>query len=203
MSRTTYCTLNELKTALNISLSDTTWDGDLNASLYSAADWIDRETNRRFYPDADANQVRNYWPENSGYCIIDDCCTFTSLVSQNTTWVLDQDFFLLPLNAAAQGEPFTAIKTIARPFLFTKADVPSGWNVLDGRVQVTGKFGWASAPNDIHDANLMKAQRIFKRKREAPAGLEVTAGPDVRHRLGASDPDIEDLISPYRLTWFA
>ena len=194
-----YCTIAEVKAVLGIG--DTTYDTILTRLVDTVSRAIEDKTGRVFYPSD--TETRNYLPESSGYCIIDDCNTFTSLVAQNSTWTLGQDFYLQPINAAFQGIPFTSIRTIARPFLFTKADVPTTWSVLDGRVQVTGSFGWAATPGPIHDAAILMAERMFKRQREAPTGFFSTGVDSPVVRVRAFDPDVAELLSPYTITFIA
>lgn len=197
-----YCTLADVKNALNLQ-GQTYADEDITRAITAASRAIDAICNRRFYPDADALQVRRYRPVNSGYCLVDDICEFTSLVAQESTWVLDQDFYLEPVNADADGRPWTGIRTIARPFLFTLADMPTGWAAFDGRVQVTAKFGWLAPPAEIIQATVLYASRLLVRTRQAPLGI-VSAGMDSPAvRLSRTDPDVAALIGPYTLTFIA
>lgn len=204
MAQESYCTLAELRSALLWPTNDTTKDPDLQSAIDDAARAIEDECGRRFWADDDANQVRHFLPENSGMCLIDDLIEFTSLTTQldPSVWVLNQDFYFLPLNAAADGQPYTCIKTIARPFLFSKADIPVGWSILDGRVTLTGKFGWATPPGPVHRANLILAQRLFKR-REASFGLSSAGVETQAVRLSYTDPDVAKMLAPYALTFFA
>jgi len=204
MAQESYCTLAELKQALNWPTGDTSLDTFQQACIDDAARAIEDECGRRFWADDDAAQVRKFLPENSGMCLIDDLIEFTSLTTQldPSSWTIDVDFYLLPINAAADGQPYTAIKTIARPFLFTKADIPQGWSILDGRITLTGKFGWATIPGPIHRANLILAERLFKR-REAPFGLASAGVDSSAVRLSVTDPDVAKMLSPYALTLFA
>lgn len=205
MSATDYCAVTDVKPALNIPSGDTSLDAELGAIISDVSRAIDDKTNRRFYPDADANQTRVFLPENSGRCVITDLCVFTSLATvldPTDLWTLGTDFYLEPTNAAADGQPFTAIRTIARPFLFTKSDIPAGWAALDGRIQVTGKFGWLTVPGPVHRAAVIMTSRLFRR-RDAPLGV-VSMGIDTPGtRVSRLDPDVEEMLAPYALTWFA
>lgn len=196
-----YVQLAALKATLGIT--GTGYDTDLTAAISAASRVIDERTGRRFYPDADANQQRKFLPLNPGYCVIDDLCQFTSLDAQDSSWTLDQDFYLEPLNAAADGRPYTAIRTIARPFIFTLAELTAGWAGFDGRITVTGMWGWASTPPAITEAAGILATRYFKRSREAPFGI-VGLGADVQAiRLGHTDPDVAEMVAPYSRTVIA
>ena len=193
-----YVTLTSLKSTLNIT--DGSYDNDLQLAITAASRAIDElgGPGRRFYADAGANVSRQFWPENSGYCIIDDLNTFTSLNANGVTWTNGTDFYLEPINAAVDGVPYTAIRAFSRPFIFTRAEVsPGGWTGYDGRITVVGSWGWATTPAPIQEAASILAARLFKRAREAPFGI-VGMGVDVQSiRLGNSDPDVLALVSAY------
>jgi Phage gp6-like head-tail connector protein len=199
---TDYITLDQLKATLNIAGGAT--DGDLQTAISSASQSIDQDTNRRFWADADASQVRKYVPNNQGFCIIDDLAEFTSLYYQADVWVQDQDFFFEPLNAAADGFPFTAIRTLAKPFIYTLADQPAGWASFDGRITLTGKFGWpGDVPVPIQQATTILAAKLFKRPRDAAFSTLGVGLDGAIVRTGSYDAEYEALVSPFRRrTWF-
>lgn len=194
---TDYITLAALKTTLEITV--TTFDTDLQAAIDAASRAIDAQTGRRFYADPDANQTRTYLAINDGYAVIDDLAVFTQLEQPvGQTWTLGTDFFLEPQNAPADGRPYTAIRTIARPFLFPLSRMTAGWAGFDGRLKVTGQFGWPSVPAEISEATTILATRLFRRAREAPFG--VVTGIDQVIRLSRLDPDVSALITPYAVS---
>jgi hypothetical protein len=193
-----YVQLADLEASL--SLTGTTFaEADLTLAISAASRAIDEITGRRFYPDADNQQVRKFLPLNSGYCVIDDLCQFTSLTFQGDTWTLDQDFYLEPTNAAADGRPWTSIRAITRPFIYTLADISPGWVGFDGRITVTGMWGWAATPPQIQEAAGILASRFMRRAREAP--FAVVGGYEGEAiRLAKFDPDVAALIEPFTKT---
>ena len=203
MANTQYCAVSDVKAGTNIA--DTSLDSEISAIIDDVSRAIDDKTGSRFYQD-DSDVARAFLPENSGRCIIyPGLSSFTSLTTKLDTtqnWVQDVDFYFEPENAPADGAPWTAIRTIARPFLFTKADLPSGWASLDGRIVVTGKWGWASIPGPVHRACVLQCRRIFAR-RNAPMGFESGSLDVPGMRVPRLDPDVESLLEPYVLTWFA
>jgi len=189
-----YISADELLAALNITSPDR---ASLAQSAVSAASRaIDQVCDRRFYADDDADQVRKFVPRNPGYAEIDDLCEFTSLNAQDSDWVLDQDFYFKPINAAADGEPWTSIITIARPFLFTASEVASGWAGFDGRITVTGKWGWAATPPQITTAATIIAEKIFKRMTDA--SFPILNIMDTAVRIGSSDAEVALMLEPFK-----
>lgn len=192
-----YVTLASLKASLDIS--EMTFDTDLQLAITAASRAIDQlgGPGRRFYADT-VDVTRKFLPENNGYCIIDDLVSLTSLTANGDVWTVDTDFYLEPLNASADGMPFTAIRTIARPFIFTKSEIaPGGWAGFDGRISLVGKWGWAATPEPIQEAASILASRLFKRVREAPFGITSLGAEAVAIRLGSTDPDVLGLVEPY------
>lgn len=190
---TFYLTADELKSTLAISSSSS--DVDINVAIIASSRAIDGITRRRFYPDADANQVRYYTPDRVRVQEIDDLVTLTSLATDDdgtlayaTSWATT-DYVLEPLNAAADGQPYTSIRAL-----------PQGNNQFHPEwpksVKVTGKFGWATCPEDVAQACTILAARYYKIAREAPLGV-IAAGNDVALYIGRSDPGVVSLLGPY------
>ncbi len=202
MSAPDYITLAELKATMH--LSGTTQDADLQSAITAASRAIDQMCDRFFYPvDPTNDQTRAFWPDNPGFVIIDDLYAFTSLSAQNSTWALDQDFMLQPLNAAQDGEPWTSLKTIARPFIFTRSEVAPGWAGFDGRIYVTGKFGWPATPPGIIQATTLLARKMFERNTKSPFAVVGLAPDGAVIRTGSYDKEFMDLVGPFqREPWF-
>ena len=189
---TFYLTADELKSTLAITTS--TADVDISAAIIAASRAIDGICRRRFYPDADATQVRYYTPETSDWLEVDDLLTLTSLTTDEdasfgyaTAWTQNTDFILEPLNAAADGDPYTNVKVL-----------PTGNHrflpTFPRSVKVTGKFGWLVVPDEVVQATTILAARLFKIAREAPLGIISWEGGAVY--IGRSDPGIMGLIGP-------
>lgn len=203
MANTDYCTVSDVKAGTNIT--DSSLDTEIQGIIDDVSRAIDDKTGCRFYPD-DSPVARSFLPENSGKCIIyPGLSSFTSLTTAlNPTdqWVEGTDFYFEPINAAVDGAPWTMIRTIARVFLFTKADISNAWEPLDGRVTVTGIWGWAAVPGPVHRACVLQARRIFSR-RFTPLGIEAGSLDAPGMRVPRLDPDVCELLDPYILTWFA
>lgn len=131
--------------------------------------------------------------------VIDDLMTTTGLTVEinsspggayDTALTLNTDYYLGPLNAAADGRPWTALITRDASLLL--------W---DGGVQVTAKWGWSEVPAQVEQACLVQALRFWKRK-EAPFGVAGSPqqGSELR-LLNRLDPDVQMLVDPLRRVW--
>jgi len=188
-----YLSRDDLKNT--VSLGGSYADPDIDRALAAASRAVDDACNRRFYPDANANSVRYYTPQAFDRILIDDLLTFTSLKTSQfgdgtftTTWTLNNTIVLEPLNASADGWPYTRIKL-------------NPWRALLGfphwaprSVELTGKFGWAAPPAPIVQATGLVAKRLLERSKSA-VGIVITT--EMATRISSSDPDVRTLLSTY------
>lgn len=191
-----YASSAELKAALSMT-GETFADADITLALAAASRGIDNVTNRRFWKDTDAAQVRYYSPEDCDFLRIDDLETFTSLVADpggdgtfEETWTLNTDFVLEPLNAAADVEPFTVIRVHPNGSYRFAAAIPRS-------VKLTGKFGWPAVPDAIKEATMVLASKLLRRAREAPFGVVQIGLEGAALRIARHDPDVNFLIASY------
>lgn len=194
-----YATSAELKATLELT-GETFADADLALALTAASRGLDNVLGRRFWLDADVNQVRYYSPRWPRLLPIDDLVTLTALATDDsgngtfsTTWTLNTDFVLEDLNAAAAGWPYTQL-----------AVHPRGNRVFPTWVRaarVTGRFGWPTVPDGIKEATMILAARLMRRSREAPFGV-VAPGIDAAAAMHIArvDPDIKFLTQPFDRT---
>jgi hypothetical protein len=195
-----YCTLADIKASLRIPSPDTVDDSLLETAIESASRLVDGFAGRNFYPNGTA--TRFFTPEDTIVCEIDDLISLSSLVvSGDLDGVFDQtwnstDYQLEPLNGRADGLtgwPATRIRAVG--------DYVFGTNIGEASVRVTGTWGWSAAPVAIKQATIIQASRIFKRL-DSPFG--VLSAPDLGYiRVGTRlDPDVQQLVEPYRLARF-
>lgn len=179
---------------------------DVQRALQAASKWVDDYCNRTFAevdPDVDAATKRVYAPEfgvrlssqtvrlGVGDLLwVDDLVDIDTLEKQTSaggSWeTVDASHYeLRPLNASADGEPYTHI-------MFTTAHSAH-------RFRVTGWFGWPQTPDVVPEATMLQTSFIYRR-REAPLGisqvpsLEGGAGMRVRTK---GDPNAESLLTDY------
>lgn len=190
-----YVELEDLKSTL--TLQGTTFANiDLAQVITAASRKVDERCDRRFYPDADANQVRVYTPSYVNHLYIDDLVTLTTLKTDDAgdgtyenTWTA-ADYVLWPSNADVDSEPWTQIRARRNgSFSF-----PCGY---DESVQVTGKFGWNAVPAEVKLATKMMSARYVKRVREAPTGVAGFGMDGAVVRIQSIDVDVEDLLAPF------
>jgi hypothetical protein len=200
-----YCTVEALKSRLGIT--NTADDHELTRAVRAASRLVDSYCGRR--PRAfsrDTAVTTRTFPASSSreVFITEGISTATGLIVKTdeaatgafgTTLTVDTDFLLRPSNALADGWPYTEI-WLADNYAFPI--------LSSGRhgVQVTARFGWPTIPDDVSEAALIVAHRLFKRK-ETGTGVVGFDGQGITVRLSSSDPDAAALLAPYRLIGIA
>ncbi len=182
-----YATLTELKTTLRIT--DSTDDVELQAKLLAASRRVDRDCGRRFWSDRTTSS-RIYTPHHEELLPVNDIATSTGLVvevGRASTWttVASNAYDLLPENAEADSR---AIEVLTRVLGYWPM-----WGLQ--RVRVTARWGWPAVPEEIKNAAILLAARLFRRK-DSPEGVQGFADLGVV-RVSRYDPDYDAFIGPY------
>ncbi|WET79239.1 phage gp6-like head-tail connector protein [Amycolatopsis sp. QT-25] len=198
MAETVYATLAPLKKALNIPATDTSEDDDLARHLATASRGIDRVCGRRFYRDDTATAKtfpivgRTLFAPEGNLLLTGDIATPGGVVVEDGyaygTFTPVTQFELSPL-APEPGWPHTGVATDRM--------WPHG---ATGRVRVTAVWGWPEVPDDIVQATLLQAARLYRRK-DSPEGISGSAEWGLI-RVSRTDPDVAALISPFVLPGF-
>ena len=189
-----YCTLAELKSALRIT--DSTDDTLLESAIESASRRIDGYTGRFFYQTA-STAVPMYPYDEYLLVFPNDVATSTITIkidSQGngtyaTTLTQGTDYVLQPRNVPIYSRPYESARMVGGA-TFPLFTLPSFETV-----QVTTVWGWASIPDDVNQACILLAMRQFARLN---AALGVVGFADMAITVRAVDPDVRDLLSPYR-----
>lgn len=185
-----------LKDALGIETADDSRDALLDRALAAASRGIDTATGRRFWldetPTARVYRTagRTLWDDVGEVLNVDDIGTATGLVTSTGTpgaWTSVTDLETTPDNALARGRPITGLLLAS-----------GGWGTQ--RVQVTAQWGWPAVPDEITQATLIQAARLYRRK-DSPEGVTGSAEWGVV-RLSRRDPDVWALIEHFVLPGF-
>jgi len=190
-----YVTLDELKASQE--LHGTTYaDHDLTLAISAASRAIDERCGRRFGRDSSAS-ARVYTPLSGNLVLIDDAISITMVETDQNgdgtfeqAWAANTEYVAWPLNASADGVPYTRITRHPLTGQFFPLWVPRS-------VRVTATWGWPAVPDQIRQATMLLAARLVKRSREAPFGVAMI-GIDVgaAARIAAVDPDVRLLTDP-------
>lgn len=187
-----YCTLAEVKAALRIS--DSTDDTLLENAIEGASRRVDGYCGRFFYQ---RSATVKFFPRDEYKCPIPDLASSTLTLRTDgagdgtfsTTWTSGQ-YQLEPFDVALEGRPYRSIVAIGgQTFpLFSIPSVPT--------VEVAGTWGWPAVPDDVREATVLLAIRGFARYN---AALGVVGFADMAIQVRSVDPDVRDLLLPYRL----
>lgn len=187
-----YCTLAEIKAAMR--LTDSVDDTLLEKSVEGASRRIDGYCGRFFYQ---TTKTIEFYTRNSYRLAVPDLYSLTTLKTDNDgngtfeiTWTLNTDYILEPLDHDLQNRPYRAISAVGgKTFpLFLPPDPPT--------TQIVGVWGWPSVPHDVREACVLLGMRQFARYN---AALGVVGFADMAITVRAVDPDVRDLLQPYRV----
>lgn len=199
-----YSTRDEVKDWIGVEVDQ--FDLKLDNVVTSVSRWIDNYCQRHFWQTS-ANTVRVFESPCDLRLLrfgpFNDLATFASLKTDEagdgtfeTTWSAS-DYELLPLNPAGAPEQ--------RPYTKIRATGTGRWFPVQtctgriARIEVTGTWGWPAVPEDVKQACLIQAHRIFNRP-NSPTGMIGFADFGVVRMQGRLDPDVAAMLDPYRLT---
>jgi hypothetical protein len=201
-----YCTLAELRAKLTFGAANTASDTQLEQVIEAASRWVDKYCGRRFYGKAETR----YYTADDGYEImVDDLTSVSALKTDEdgdgtyeTTWSTSaynlkygDDY-----NAGLDGRPYTQIEVKENGSETFPIAIKRGVLVYGVFGYVAGTTAATACPDPVHDAALLVAERIYKRK-DAPfgvAGSPALGQQPIRISSLTADPDISDLLSTYR-----
>jgi hypothetical protein len=159
-----YATLAEFKIYMTprggAEGTDSSDDTAIENTIEAVSRLIDDVTNRRFYTTSD-DETRYYTPECNSLLFIDDLsATPTSLKTDTgydraySTTVGSSDYDLQPFNAALKGWPYTWVEIAPH----SSAYFPEA----SKGVQIVGKFGFPSVPDDIKEVCLATSLNLYQ-----------------------------------------
>lgn len=183
-------------------------DPQLELVVEAASRAIDKACNRQFglAGAAESRWYKAEYHRDRWLIPIDDLMTTNDLTIEVDN---DQDgtpeaeitaYKLTPVNAAANGRPWTRIEVL--PSSTVK---PNG---LRNGVRVSARWGWTNVPSAIKYATLVQAARFHDRRHNIGGTLTSQQIDDVSMGWAASanhdlDCDVLASIAPYRKLWAA
>jgi hypothetical protein len=191
-----YASLAEVKATMNLD-GESFADADLQRAITAASRGLDTLAHRRFYKDTDDTSVRYYTADECSKLRIDDVIDVAEIATDadgNGTfgdlWTANTDYVLEPLNAPADGWPWTTVRahrlgSFSFPTCYPRA------------VRVTGQFGWENVPDGIKEATVILSSKLMLRTREAPFGVVSYGMEGAAAHIARTDPDVMFLAGPY------
>jgi hypothetical protein len=192
-----YGNIEALKERLGIEADDDSRDALLTSALRASSRGIDKAAGRRFWLDETASPRvfrlagRVVCEDDGDLLLLDDIGNVEDLVVESgsgASWTTLTGYETQPFNALDDGKPITGL--LRR----------GNWGTYATRVRVTTRWGFPVEPDDITEASLIQASRLYKRK-DSPEGIIGSAEWGVRN-LSRRDPDVWALIEPYILPGF-
>ena len=179
-------------------ITDNIDDTLIEMAVESASRAIDGYAMRSFYSSGTATR---YYAADDSYLVQTDDISGTAITLQtssagdgvfDTTWKVS-DYQLEPTNGYTDGlqVPYTRIRAV-EDYLFPV-------EVEQALVKVTAVFGWPSVPIAITQACVIQSSRLFKRL-DSPLGVAGFGDMGAVRVSRYLDPDVEQLIAPYRKT---
>ena len=165
----------------------------LLSSIKAASKTIDNYCQRTF-GKREATSLY-FSPESSDLLLIPDLLAVTEIATDlngqlnyGEVWT-PGDYRLAPINAAALDQPYTQIEvTPLGRYRFPR---------YPASTRITGDWGWNEVPDDVHEACLLLAFRLYKRK-DAPFGVVGSNDLGQFQAINKRDPDAMMLLDPYR-----
>jgi hypothetical protein len=195
-----YIALSELKTFLGYSGSGQ--DDNLNMAIDAASRAIDSYCGRFFHQTS--LQTRYYDCEFPDFADVDDISTTTGLVVKSlqadgtvdTTYTLNTDYYLYPLNAANET-PAMPFNKIVMAISNSGELLPTGHRKS---LSVYAKFGFSAVPEAVKQAAAIQSSRYWQRRHSTMgfSGNPETAEAPVIF-LSELDPDVQNLIKHFRV----
>jgi hypothetical protein len=188
-----YIALSDLKSFVGGGIAGTSDDVVLAAAITAASRAVDNHCGRQF-GKVDFQTARIYEQPSGCYTFVIDDLMDTNDITVSTDLADDQtyataitDFRFYPLNALADGEPYTKLRI--------------GDGVSCGPLRIFAWWGWQDVPADVKYATLLQASRFFFRK---DAAFGILGSPEMGSELrllAKVDADVAVLLSGRRRMW--
>jgi hypothetical protein len=168
----------------SMSIIGTFSQSDVEMALSAASRAVERVTHRRTFLKDSSPTTRTYSARTTTAVSIDDAASITQVQVNGSTVT---DYLAHPLNAPADGRPYTWLKSASGVFDASR----------EGAITVTGLFGWPAVPDEVPQMVTILASKLLKRTREAPFGIVTVGGLDGGAlQMATTDPDMKLLCKP-------
>jgi hypothetical protein len=207
-------TLEEYKTLLGVSATDTRKDTQITALLKAASRAVRQFTDRRFDLGYGAS-ARTFQYDGSGFLEVDD---FTSLVSISTDWgysggplytLSASEYSAQPFRESSDDDPsyYIVINAVPRPYAnqmgFTRN--LDTLDVVGGPITMTveATWGWSEIPQDVKLATAWTIEDAITKpsnddvRSEAIASYSRTYGVTETNKSLAIPSRARDILSNY------
>ena len=151
-----YCSLAEIKAAIDIPTATTTDDTMLERLVEAASRTIDRETQRTFY----ARTETHYFdiPGGRELRMDDDLLSVTSLTNGNSVAIASTEYNVIPRNRT----PYYALKLKEGSSVYWEADSSGNTEAV---IVLVGTWGHSTTtPQDVKEACIQIASAAYKRR---------------------------------------
>lgn len=190
-----YASLADFKGIRPSPVGNTDTDSALTRALSVASRRIDRLTGgRQFYLDKTAS-ARIFRPngriapaDGGEWLLIDDIGDPTGMiveVGDGITFTTITNYETGPENALAYQQPITKLFRRLMPW--------TNWNMVpNAQIRVTALWGWPAIPDEVVQATLILANKLYLRK-DSPEGVLGNSDWGIA-RVASRDPDVSELL---------
>ncbi len=185
--------------AAYLRIDDVDDDVLLGISAASGSQWVRKTCGRTFEVTTSGSESsRDFYPKTASLVVTDDFATATNLTvkidsgddgTYETTLTISTDYFLEPLNGFEDGLTVPYRRIVGSSTLFPHCATRPA-------VRVAARWGWVAVPDDVKQAALIEAARLFKR-RTSPEGFAAGFAEYGARITSRADPDAMDLLDPY------
>jgi len=193
-----YCSVADIREHVNDSEFNTLEVALVERAINAASRAIDRYCGfpkRRFWKDSVAT-TRTYTPTYTDVIWIADLASTVGLLIDVGTDYSDPlaptEYQLGPKDADQLGTAYAWTKLEAigsQLFPIDRTGRPT--------VRITGLHGWSAVPDEVTQACVIKSTSLLKRK-DAVFGVAGFGEFGTAVRIRAEDPDVADLLGPFR-----
>lgn len=193
-------TPDELRLYLNLEgYEDRTHPDLLNKAIDSAEKWTETYTGRRFSPDpalvsgvdSGTPVTKTFLVCGKGWVRIPDLRTATEVTLDSASYTEGVDYEFDSYNIG--DEPHTSVRLIS----YSPYSNPSTGQTLSSKLQITGRWGWNPAPDDVKDSILALAARQYRRKDAMFADVIDQGGVAFEYTKGVPN-FITDILALYK-----